>query len=181
MCERGERAQEEWRDCRESNPSATAILYHSYTLSLCLSYTRTLLKSYPHQRTQTCSHVHTRVRTCVHTLIHADSCTNEHPSTHQHTLVLCASSSIAGHFVEAGQRAAGPNGITQMIVWRCVGAARAKAAQAGFPHQGQTRPRKRRRIFGRRATNIQCHPRQRAMHILKGIVLEGPTHVSVLF
>ena len=57
----------------------------------------------------------------------------------------------------------------------------AKAAQAGFPHQGQTRPRKRRRIFGRRATNIQCHPRQQALHILKGIVLEGPTHVSVLF
>ena len=60
-----------------------------------------------------------------------------------------------------------------------VGVARAKAAQAGFPHRGQPRPRKPRRGFGRRAPKVQRGPRRRPTYSLKGSVPEVPAHVSV--
>jgi len=52
--------------------------------------------------------------------------------------------------VKAGRRAAGPHGKTpsDLLATRAVGVARAKAAQAGYPHPGRPKPRRR---FGRPA------------------------------
>ena len=60
-----------------------------------------------------------------------------------------------------------------------VGVARAKAAQAGYPHRGLSGPRKPRRSFGRWSPFGFISPRQRPTHSLKGSVPVSPAHVSV--
>jgi hypothetical protein len=75
---------------------------------------------------------------------------------------------------------AGPHGSTPAdgVATTAVGVARAKAAQAGYPHRGLPGPRKPLRSFGRRAPLVGLGHKSR--RTLKGIVPEVAAHVSVL-
>ena len=73
-----------------------------------------------------------------------------------------------------------PQGSTpaDRVATTAVGVARAKAAQAGYPHRGLPGPRKPLRSFGRRAPLVGLGHKSR--RTLKGIVPEVAAHVSVL-